>query len=215
MINRLHGKVEGHELDDRAQAAHRCAGADPGKAVFGDRGIDHPLWAELIEQTLGYLIGALILGHFLAHHEHARIAPHFLGHRIAQGFAHSRGFHVGASRDGGIELALGRCGTSGGFNLGRDCDHGRSDLGSCGFPFPAHHRNHRTHLHTLGSFGNQDLTDDALIDSFEFHRRLVSLDLGEDIAGFDCVALLDQPLGQRPFLHRRRKRRHFEFNAHQ
>ena len=50
MINGLHGEVEGHELDDWTQASHRRPGTDPGKAVFGDRGIDDPARTELVEQ---------------------------------------------------------------------------------------------------------------------------------------------------------------------
>ena len=52
MVNRLHGEVEGHELDNRAQAAEGCAGGDAGKAVFGDRGVDHPLGAEFVQEAL-------------------------------------------------------------------------------------------------------------------------------------------------------------------
>jgi hypothetical protein len=37
--------------------------------------------------------------------------------------------------------------------------------------------------------GDQDLGDDAFVDRFEFHRRLVGLDLGEHGAGGDGVAL--------------------------
>src|SRR3546814_13596909 len=68
-----------HELDDRAQAAHRRARAEPGKAVFGDRRIDDALVAELVEQSLRDLVRALILRDFLTHHEDAGIGAHFLG----------------------------------------------------------------------------------------------------------------------------------------
>ena len=40
LVDRLHGEVEGHELDDRLQAGHRRADADAGKAVLGDRRVD-------------------------------------------------------------------------------------------------------------------------------------------------------------------------------
>ena len=58
--------------------------------------------AEFGEQALRDFIRALIFGDFLAHHEHARIAAHFLGHRVAQCFAQGERGHAGASRDGGI-----------------------------------------------------------------------------------------------------------------
>ena len=87
MINGLHGEVESHELDDRPQAAHRRAGADAGKAIFGDRRVDHALVAELVEQALGDLVGALIFGDLLAHHEDAVVLAHLLGHGVAQRLA--------------------------------------------------------------------------------------------------------------------------------
>jgi hypothetical protein len=52
------------------KAAHRRADADAGKAMLGDRRIDHALGAEFLQQALGDLVGALIFGDLLAHHEH-------------------------------------------------------------------------------------------------------------------------------------------------
>src|SRR3546814_14430307 len=76
VIDRLHREVEGHELDDRAQAAHRRARAEPGKAVFGDRRIDAALVAELVEQSLRDLVRALIFLYSLTHHHTAGIGAH-------------------------------------------------------------------------------------------------------------------------------------------
>ena len=53
LVDRLHGEVEGHELDDRAQARERGADADAGKAVLGDRRVDHAPVAEFLQQALG------------------------------------------------------------------------------------------------------------------------------------------------------------------
>ena len=52
-------------------------------------------------------------------------------------------------------------------------------------------------------FRHQELADDAVVDGFEFHRRLVGLDLGQDIAGADGIALRHQPFDQIALLHRR------------
>ena len=41
LVDRLHGEVEGHELDDRPQPGEGGADAEPGKAVLGDRRVDH------------------------------------------------------------------------------------------------------------------------------------------------------------------------------
>src|SRR3546814_20621556 len=76
VIDRLHREVEGHELDDRAQAAHRRARAEPGKAVFGDRRIDDALVADLVEKYLRELVRALILRDFPTHHEDSGHGAH-------------------------------------------------------------------------------------------------------------------------------------------
>jgi hypothetical protein len=98
MIHRLHGEVERHELDDRLEARKRCADAEAGKTVLGDRRVDHAHGAEFLQQPLSYLVGALILGNLLAHHEDSLVAPHLLRHRIAQRLAHRHGHHFGAFR---------------------------------------------------------------------------------------------------------------------
>ena len=98
MIHRLHGEVERHELDDRLQARKRRADAEAGKPVLGDRRIDHAHGAEFLQQPLSHLVGALIFGHFLAHHEDGLVAPHLFRHGIAQRLAHRHGHHFGAFR---------------------------------------------------------------------------------------------------------------------
>ena len=61
LVDGLHGEVEGHELDDRLQARHGRADAEAGEAVLGDRRVDHPLVAELLQQVAADLVGALVL----------------------------------------------------------------------------------------------------------------------------------------------------------
>ncbi|SPU46072.1 Uncharacterised protein [Brevundimonas diminuta] len=63
-------------------------------------------------------------------------------------------------------------------------------------------------LHALGAFRHQNLQHFALIDGFDFHRRLVGLDLGDDVARRDGVADLDVPFGQDALFHRRRQGGH-------
>ena len=72
----------------------------------------------------------------------------------------------------------------------------------------------RADLHAVGALRHENLRDLALVDCLKLHCRLVGLDLGEDIAGIDLVALLDEPFGKRALLHRRRKGGHFEFGRH-
>ena len=52
LVHRLHGEIERHEFDDRLQAGHRCANADAGKRMFGDRRIDYLPGAEFLKQPL-------------------------------------------------------------------------------------------------------------------------------------------------------------------
>jgi hypothetical protein len=61
----------------------------------------------------------------------------------------------------------------------------------------------------------EDLRDRAFVDRFELHRRLVGLDLGEDVAGLHLIAFLDQPFGERALLHRGAEGGHLEFDRHQ
>ena len=94
-----------------------------------------------------------------------------------------------------------------------------SGLGRCAasrlFAFVGHDRDRRADLHAVGALGHQDLGDLAFVDRFELHRRLVGLDLGEDVARLYLIAFLDQPFGERAFLHRRGKRGHLEFDGHE
>src|SRR3546814_16947021 len=43
LVDRLHGEVEGHELDDRLQAAEGGADADAGETLLGERRVDHEI----------------------------------------------------------------------------------------------------------------------------------------------------------------------------
>ena len=87
MIHCLHGEIKGHELDNRIKASHRRANAQSGEAVFRNRRIDHAGFGELLQQTLGDFVRALVLRYFFAHNEDVWIGPHLLRHGVAQRFA--------------------------------------------------------------------------------------------------------------------------------
>src|SRR5690606_17943005 len=72
LVDRLHGEVESHELDDRSKAGKGRAYAEAGEAMLGDRRVYHPGVAELGQQPLRDLVGALVLCNLLAHDEDAR-----------------------------------------------------------------------------------------------------------------------------------------------
>ena len=82
-------EVGEHDLRDRPHPGHRRAhgGADDG--LLGDRGVPHPLRAELLEQPDGRLEHALGRADVLAEADHRRVAAHLardaLGDRLAVG----------------------------------------------------------------------------------------------------------------------------------
>ena len=245
VINGLHREVEGHELDNRPQAAHRRAGADTGKAVFRDRSINDASRAELLQQVLRDLVGALVLGDLLAHHEHALVGAHLFRHRVAQRLSHRHRHDRRPLGHFGIVLGLADVGHE---VAGRRFEHMWSRRGFVLLRFRCRNRrllghrrlglllrigdrrgrgrldaltitrqqgNRLADLHAIGALRHEDLGDLALVYGLELHRSLVGFDLGQDVTRFDVVAFLHQPFGKRPLLHRRRKRGHLELGRHQ
>ena len=64
--------------------------------------------------------------------------------------------------------------------------------------FARQDRDRRSDLHSIGALGDQDLGDRAFVDSLELHRRLVGLDFGQDVAGFDLSPSLTSHLASVP-----------------
>ena len=199
---------------------------------------------ELLQQPLRDLVGALVLSDLFAHHEDVAIAAHLLGHRVAQGLANGRGDHrralghLRARRQTRPAVAAARRTASSRSRPAsrRPCSRARR-LRLCPawcrrpsrgpetptmVPADARgvlavlgdHRDRRVDGHVLRPIRDQDLRQRALVDRLDLHRRLVGLDLGDDIAGTDAIAFLLQPLGQRALLHRRRQRRHKDVRRH-
>ena len=69
VVDGLHGEVEGHELDDRLETVHRSTATDTRETDFGDRSVDHSLGTESLGQTLGNLVGSVVVGDFLTYGE--------------------------------------------------------------------------------------------------------------------------------------------------
>ncbi len=210
----------------------------PVKAVLGDRRVDHARGAEFLQQALGDLVGALILGDLLADDEDGLVAPHFLRHGVAQRFAHGHGDHLGAGGHVRLGRSLQLARRAG---LGRRRRRRRLDLhlrlfglggrrggrrllparrgtavGQRGgvLALAQDHGDRRIDRHVVGSFRHQNFSERALVDRLDLHGGFVGLDLGDHVAGFDGVAFFLEPLGEIALLHRGRERGHEDFNRH-
>src|SRR5437588_920448 len=51
LVHRHHDEVDGHHLGHRAKPGHRGADGGPDNDFFGDRGVEHPLFPELLPQA--------------------------------------------------------------------------------------------------------------------------------------------------------------------
>src|SRR2546423_15477454 len=85
LIERDKRKTERHEFDDRSQADHRCAHAEPGETVFADWRVDDPFRTEALEQALAHFVSALIFGDFFAHQKNVRIPLEFFSESFIEG----------------------------------------------------------------------------------------------------------------------------------
>ena len=86
LIQCQNAEIHGHELDDGMQPRHGGADSQAREAGFRDRGIHHPLRAEFFHETLTDFEGALVVAHFLADQENARVSTHLLPHGLVQRF---------------------------------------------------------------------------------------------------------------------------------
>ncbi len=194
--------------------------------------------AEFLQQALGDLVGALIFGDLLAHHEDVLVAAHLLRHGVAQRFAHRHGHHLGAVRhvrlgQSVLRRAARRVSGGAGARLRPAAPAASAFAGGAGFggllrtsrraavlqrggvlAFGQDHGDRRVDRDVVGAFRHQDLAERAFVDRLDLHGRLVGLDLGDDVAGLDRVALLLEPLGEVALLHRRRERGHQDFDRH-
>ena len=106
-------EIDEHQVGDRPQPGRGGADRSADEGQFGDWRVEHPLASELRHQALGdaeraaprvLLAGrAGAAGDVLAHHDHARIALHFLTDRLVDGltialFRHLRPLSSGCRR---------------------------------------------------------------------------------------------------------------------
>ena len=84
LVRRHQGEVHVHELDHGAQADDRRADGGAADRGLGDRRVEHALAPERLEQALGELEGAAVVGDVLAVEDDAPVAGHLLGEGLAQ-----------------------------------------------------------------------------------------------------------------------------------
>ena len=199
--------------------------ADAGKALLGDGRVDHALVAELLEQALADLVGALVLRHLLAHQEHVLVAAHLLGHGIAQRLAHGLRWWsrcrraISGSARRGRRRALARRAAPGLRRAAGSAARGPRQSAAAATWRAAprlaiEHGDRRVDLDALGALGDQQLGHLALVDRLHLHGGLVGLDLGDDVAGLDVLALRHQPFGELALLHGGRQRGHQDLGGH-
>src|SRR5437016_13596862 len=86
LIHREDREVKGHHLDDGMEAGHGSADGQAGKPQFGDRRIDDAPGAELFQEALADLEGALIIGDILADQEDFLVAAHLFPQSLVERF---------------------------------------------------------------------------------------------------------------------------------
>ncbi len=130
--------------------------------------------------------------------------------RPGRGFLHQR-----------RRLAVCGGGRSGFLRL-RTCSFARRrDLGlrsrnrRCLLAIGNQQRDRTVHGDMLGAFGNKNSAEPSVLGHLDFHRRLIGLDFGDNVAGAHVIALAHEPLGERALLHGGRKLRHKDFSRHQ
>src|SRR5882762_10515691 len=94
LVQREQREIPGHELDDRPEAAHGGADADPRESQLGDGRIDDALRPELLQQSAAHLVRALVDADFFTHQQHVGIALHLFAQRLVQGISIGEGGHV-------------------------------------------------------------------------------------------------------------------------
>jgi hypothetical protein len=71
----------------RVQPVQRGADGQAGEAALGDGCVDNAPLAEAVQQALGDLVCAVVLGNLLTHDKHLVVELELLGERLVQGIA--------------------------------------------------------------------------------------------------------------------------------
>src|SRR5438445_13337013 len=91
LIHREDREVKGHHLDHGTKSGHGGADGQAGKSQFGDRRIDDAPGAELFQEALADLEGALIIGNILADQKDLLVTLHLFPQSLVERFPIGKG----------------------------------------------------------------------------------------------------------------------------
>lgn len=89
LVDRLHGKVHGHELTDGLEASEGSTNTETSETHLGNGGINDSALAKAIEETTRNLVGTVVLANLLTHEENVIIFVHLLGDSGVEGISDS------------------------------------------------------------------------------------------------------------------------------
>ena len=98
MIDGLHGEVPRHEFNNGSKAEETGADTNTGEASLSDRSVPDSSFTELVEHTLGDLVGTLVLADLLTHEENIVVTTHLIRHGDTERISHSHLHKVKSNR---------------------------------------------------------------------------------------------------------------------
>ena len=152
--------------------------------------------------------------------DRGEIEPRLQGHAPGEGGGFDLGMNFRRSRDGdrrgGVRFTFGRRGR---MSVGTDRSDGLRggrllDDGGARGAHLVQDRQDRTDLDLLRASRRHDLEQTAGRGGFQVHRRLVGLDLGDDLAGLYGIALTLPPGDDGALGHRVDEARHADLGGH-
>ena len=99
-----------HQLHDRADAEHGGTDAHADESSLGNRRVHDTLVTPFRPEAFGHFVGAVVLGHFLAHEDDVFVAGKFFVEAFTERFAVGQDAGHLRDGDGGVVGRIGRNG---------------------------------------------------------------------------------------------------------
>jgi hypothetical protein len=100
VIDALKGKVKGHVLNDGAEAGEASTDGEASETRLCDGSVNNTLIAIFLPQSLGNLVGSIVLCYFLSDEEDSLVTLDFFVHGCVDCFTYS---HLLRGRSTGVE----------------------------------------------------------------------------------------------------------------